>query len=99
MHTFSAGWVLAVAWLWIAGVQQHFQREGVPPPNYAITTVLSGLIPAVLIAGVGMMINRWAGPAPDESLQRREWWHAFWWSAVPNVLLLITVWVMIQEAR
>lgn len=99
MHTFSAGWVAAVGWLWIAQVQQHMLREGGPPPGYAIDTVVMGLIPAILIACAGMLINRWTGPAPDATMQRREWWHAFLWSLVPNLLLLTTVWIMIQEAR
>jgi hypothetical protein len=99
MHTLSGGWVVAVAWLWIAEIQQHVLRQGVPPPSYAMNTMLLGLVPAALIACMGVIINRWTGPAPNGAMQRREWWHAFWWSAVPNVMLLITVWVMIQEAR
>ena len=51
------------------------------------------------MAFTGSIINRWAGPAPDSTMQRREWWHAFWWSVVPTALLLATVWVMIQESR
>ena len=99
MHTFSAGWVVAVAWLWIAELQQHLLRQGVPPPNYGAATVLTGVVPGALIALLGLAITRWTGRAPDERLSRREWWHAFWWSAVPNALLFVTVWVMIQEAK
>jgi len=99
MHTLAAGWIISVAWLWIAEVQQHLLRQGVAPPGYALNTLVLGLIPAALIALTGRMINRWAGPAPDNSMQRREWWHAFLWSVVPTALLLATVWVMIQESR
>lgn len=99
MHTLSAGWVVSVAWLWLAEIQQHLLRQGIPPPYYAIWTIVSGLVPAALLAYAGLVMNRWSGQAPDAQLERREWWHAFWWSAVPNALLLITVWVMIQEAR
>jgi hypothetical protein len=99
MHTFAAGWIVSVVWLWVAEIQQHILRQGVAPPAYGLNTLFSGLIPAVLIALVGRMINRWAGPAPTDAAQRREWWHAFWWSVVPTGLLLGTVWVMIQEAR
>jgi hypothetical protein len=88
-----------VAWLWIAEIQQHMLRQGVAPPRYAVNTIISGLVPALLMAFAGFIINRWTGPAPDGTLQRREWLHAFWWSAVPNLLLLVTVWVMIQEAK
>jgi len=99
MHAFAAGWLVSVAWLWVAEIQQHLLREGAAPPGYAMSTLFVGLVPAVLIALVGRMINRWAGPAPDRALRRREWWHAFLWSVVPTALLLVTVWVMIQEAR
>ena len=99
LHTLSAGWVVAVAWLWIAEVQQHLLRHGVAPPNYAAATMINGLLPAALLAVAAVVFNRWTGPAPDSTLQRREWWHAFWWSFVPNALLFVTVWVMIQEAK
>jgi hypothetical protein len=99
MHTFAAGWILSVAWLWIAEIQQYLLREGVAPPGYALNTLILGLIPAALIALVGKSINRWAGAAPDEAMQRREWVHAVMWAVVPTALLLVTVWVMIQESR
>lgn len=99
MYLFSVGWVAAVGWLWVAEVQQHLLRRGVPPPNYAMDTAGGGIAPAALIALCGILINRWAGRAPTPALQRREWWHAFWWALVPNALLFVTVWVMIQEAR
>src|SRR5215831_15257463 len=99
MHTFAIGWIVSVAWLWVAEIQQHLLRQGVAPPGYALNTLILGLIPAALIALVGKTINRWTGPAPNGSMERREWWHAFLWSVVPTALLLVTVWVMIQEAR
>jgi hypothetical protein len=99
MHTFAAGWIASVAWLWVAEIQQHLLRQGVAPPGYALNTLILGLIPAGLIALVGRTINRWAGPAPTSTMQRREWVAAFLWSVVPTGLLLVTVWVMIQEAR
>ena len=99
MHTFAVGWIVSVAWLWIAEIQQQLLRQGVAPPGYALSTLVLGLIPAALIALVGKIINRWAGPAPDRSLHRREWWHAWLWSLVPTAILLVTVWVMIQESQ
>jgi len=99
MHTFAIGWIASVAWLWIAEVQQHLLREGVAPPGYALSTLVLGLIPAAMMALVGKAITRWAGPAPDVSMERREWWHAIWWSVVPTALMLATVWIMIQESR
>jgi hypothetical protein len=99
MHTLSAGWMAAVAWLWIAEVQQQLLRHGAPPPQYGARTLLSGLIPASLLACAGLVCSRWAGAAPTQVVERREWWHAFWWSVIPNALLIGTVWVMLQEAR
>jgi hypothetical protein len=97
MHVLAVGWVAAVAWLWFATVQQHLQRHGIAPTGYGADTVISGLIPAAFIALCGVAITKWAGHAPNKYVQRREWVHAFWWSFVPNALLFITVWVMIQE--
>ena len=99
MHTFAIGWIASVVWLWIAAIQQHLLRQGVAPPGYAVSTLVLGLIPAAGIALVGRTINRWAGPAPTGALQRREWIAASLWSVVPTALLLVTVWVMIQESR
>jgi hypothetical protein len=99
MYMLAAGWVASVAWLWIAGIQQHLLRHGTAPEGYSLSTALNGLIPAALIAVAGIAIDRWAGHAPNKWLQRREWIHGFWWAFVPNALLLFTVWVMIQEAR
>jgi len=99
MHMLAAGWAVAVAWLWVAQIQQHVLREGYAPPDYGLGTAIGGLIPSVLIALLGVAINRWAGRAPNKWLQRYEWLQAFWWSAVPNLLLLISVRVMILEAQ
>jgi hypothetical protein len=97
MHVLAAGWLLSVGWLWIATVQQHIDRQGSAPDRYAIETLIGGVFPAAMIWLVGIVIERWAGRAPNKWLQRREWIHAFWWSAVPNALLLFTVWVMLQD--
>jgi hypothetical protein len=99
MYVLAAGWVVSVAWLWMATLKQHILRRGFAPEYYALDTLVSGLLPAVLMALVGFAIVRWAGPAPHKWLTRREWIHSFWWSFVPNALLLLTVWVMIQDAR
>jgi hypothetical protein len=99
MHMFAAGWGVSVAWFWVAQVQQHVLRHGVWPPNYAMSTVAEGLLPSAFIVLIGLAVDIWAGRAPSTSLGRREWWHAFWWAFMPNALLLITVWVMIQEGQ
>jgi hypothetical protein len=99
MFTLSAGWFAAIAWLWIAEIQQHVLRHGEPPAEYGQATVTGGILPAVLLGLTGFAIGRATGRAPDPRLERSEWWQAFWWSVVPNALLLSAAWVMIQEAR
>jgi hypothetical protein len=99
MHAFAVGWIVSVGWLWIATVQQHLLRRGVAPDAYALNVVLGALIPAALLACVGYAIDRWAGRAPSRRVHRREWHHAFWWTLMPNALLLVTIWVMIQEGQ
>lgn len=99
MHVLAAGWALSISWLWIETLQQHFLRHNEPPPNYAMDTVASGVVPALVMALIGWAIARAAGRAPYRELERREWFHAFWWSIFPNAMLLLTVWVMLQEAR
>jgi hypothetical protein len=99
MHLLAAGWVVSIAWLWVAGVRQEILRSGGPPANYAMATLIPGLIPAALIALCGIAIERWSGPAPTQTLQTREWWHGFWWALFPNLQLLFTVWMMIRDGR
>jgi hypothetical protein len=99
MYVLAAGWVISVAWLWVATLNQHILRRGAAPDYYALDAMATGLLPAVLMAFAGVVIVRWAGPARHKWVKRREWIHSFWWSFVPNALLFLTVWVMIQEAR
>ena len=100
MYVLSVGWFISVGWLWFAGLQQHVLRHYEAPPNYAMSMMMTGgLVPAAFMALCGWLVDRWAGRAPTRSLQIREWIHAFWWSFVPNVMLLVTVRVMILEAR
>jgi hypothetical protein len=96
---FAGGWIVSIAWFWVAQIQQHMLRHGVPPPNYAMTTIAEGLLPSAVIVLLGVAVDVWAGRAPTTDLARREWLHAFWWALAPNALLLFTVWVMITEGR
>ena len=41
MHTLAAGWILSVAWLWIAEIQQHLLREGVAPRTGVVTRAVA----------------------------------------------------------
>ena len=42
----SAGWLGSVAWLWVAEMQLHLLRHGVPSPEYGFRTLRGGLPPA-----------------------------------------------------
>ena len=66
MHVLAAGWVASIVWLWLATLQQHVVRHGLAPAGYAFDTVVSGLIPAIVIALGGVLISRWAGGAPNK---------------------------------
>jgi hypothetical protein len=96
IYTLSAGWFVAVLWLWGAAIRQHVVRQGAPPPAYGVDTLIAGCVPAAILVWAGVMCGRWAGAAPSAAVHRREWWQAFWWSAVPNLLLLAAVWAMVQ---
>lgn len=99
MFVFAAGWVASVGWLWVAGFQQHVLRRGVAPPDYGMRIIVLAIVPAVLLGLGGVGMARWTGSAPERTLERREWWAAFWWALVPNWLLFTTIWVMINDAR
>jgi hypothetical protein len=99
MHVLAAGWLLSIVWLWISQLQQYVHRDGVAPAGYAAETLAAGIFPAAVVVLGGMAVERWAGSAPTSAMGRREWHHAFWWSIVPNLLLLLAVYVMIQEAK
>jgi hypothetical protein len=99
LHWLAAGWTVSIAWLWLAGVNQSLLRRGDWPENYGASTLIAGLVSALAIEAVGIMFVRWTGRAPKSGLERREWRSAFWWAAVPNALLLFTVYVMIEATR
>ena len=99
MHLLAAGWFVSIGWLWIAGVTQHIRRHEQWPPNYGAQILIEGLLSAVAIEIAAVGFVRWAGSAPDSALECREWIHAFWWTVFPNVMLLITVYVMLEAGR
>jgi hypothetical protein len=99
LHWLAAGWMASVGWLWVAGVRQHLLRQGAMPNDYGASLLVGGALSAIAIEAVAITVVRWTGHAPRPGLERREWQHAFWWSVVPNALLLATVYVMIEASR
>lgn len=98
MHVLAAGWLLATGLLWFATLPQHQLGTGVALSLDWMETV-SGVLPAVALAAIGWAFARVAGRAPYIELQRREWWHACWWSLIPIAMLLATVWLIVRETQ
>ncbi len=99
LHWLAAGWTVAIWWLWLASLNQAMVRRGVMPDNYGASILVAGLLSALAIELVAILFLRWTGRAPRPGLERREWRMAFWWSAVPNAMLFLTVYVMIEATR
>ena len=60
-----------------------------------MATLITGTISAVIIELLAIAFVRLTGVAATHAIQRREWMHAFWWAAFPNLLILYTVYVLI----
>src|SRR5262245_49013806 len=99
LHWLAAGWTVAIWWLWLASINQSLVRRNVMPDNYAISILIAGFVSALAIEAAALLIGRSPGRGPRTGLERREWRIAFWWSAVPNALLFLTVYVMIEATR
>jgi hypothetical protein len=98
LFVLAGGWLTSVAWLWVASVNQSLYRFGFWPDYYGAGMLAAGVVPALLLAGLAMAMRRATGCGGARA-ERVEWRHAFWWSLMPNVLLLLTVWVLIRSTR
>jgi hypothetical protein len=95
LHVLAAGWTLAVAWLWMAGLRQYVRRHDELPDDYGMATLVTGTVSAVVLELLAIAFVRWTGTAATDAVRRREWHHAFWWAAFPNLLLLYTAYLLI----
>jgi hypothetical protein len=95
LHLLAAGWVTSVAWLWMAGLRQHVRRHDVLPPDYAVSTLVTGTVAALILEAIAILFVRWTGSAASPAVERREWHHAAWWSVFPNFMLLYAVYLMV----
>jgi hypothetical protein len=98
LHLLAAGWIASVGWLWFAGMRQQLLRQGAVPDDLGFSMILAGAISALALEGIAIAMVRWTGRAPLRVLEREEWQQAFWWSLAPNVLLLVTAYLMILAA-
>ena len=95
LHLVAAGWTISVVWLWMAELRQHIRRHDVLPPDYAMATLVTGTVAALILEGIALGFVRWTGSATTRTVERREWHHAFWWAVYPNVMLLYAVYLMV----
>ncbi len=97
LHFLSAGWLASVWWLWLAEFEQSLRRFATPPEYYGIVTLITGAAPAIVVELCAIWLARWMITAPGIADPRREWHHAFWWTLVPNLMLLGTAYLMILD--
>jgi hypothetical protein len=97
LHLLSAGWFVSVLWLWLAQIEQSLRRLEQLPDYYAAGTPIVGAVPVVLVELCAVMLARWMVTAPGIAAPSREWHHAFWWTLVPNLMLVGTAYLMILE--
>ena len=99
LHLMAVGWLVSVVLLWIAQIQLTLERFGVPPEGYAVDTLIEGIFPAALVELVAIWLGSIISRVPGSGDPRREWQHAFWWTLVPNLLVLGTAYLMMLEAN
>ena len=98
-HLLAVCWLVCVCWLWVAQIRLQFRRFDRPPEGYAVATLVEGAVPTVAIEGTAIALAILISMVPGAADSRREWLHAFWWTIVPNLLLLGTAYLMILEAN
>jgi hypothetical protein len=97
LHLLAACWLVCVCWLWVAQIRLQFRRFDTPPEGYAVSTLIEGAVPIVAIEGAAIALATWISMVPGSADSGPEWLHAFWWTIVPNFLLLGTTYLMILE--
>ena len=97
LHLLALGWLASVVWLWAAQVEINVRRFSSPPDGYASSTLVEGIIPALLVELMAVWMGVMIARVPGAGEPRREWLHAFWWTIVPNAMLLGTVYLMIAS--
>ena len=98
LHMLAAGWAASIGWLWVAAVNQQLQRTGTVPGDFGLSLVALGVLSGIVLEITALYVVKLTGAAPLRILQREEWRHAFWWSLVPNALLLAAAYLMVASA-
>jgi hypothetical protein len=99
LHLLALGWVVSVVWLWGAQVEMNLRRFGVAPEGYGFSILIEGTFPAALVELLAVLLAGFIAKYPGTGEPRREWWHAFWWTLTPNLLLFVTVFLLTRGTR
>jgi hypothetical protein len=97
LHLLAVCWLVCVCWLWVAQIRLQFRRFDTPPEGYAVSTLIEGAVPLATIEMMAIALAAAISTVPGPAESGREWLHAFWWTVVPNFLLLGTTYLMILE--
>jgi hypothetical protein len=92
LHLLAAGWVTAVAILWIVGLRQVLQKHGVLVADLGLSLLALRLASGLVIEMIAIYIGRLSS-APLRTLQREEWRHAVCWAAFPHALVAVSVYI------
>ena len=94
-------YVLAATWLGTVGILlasqiRHAARlDPTAPFDWHPGTIAVGIVPTALIALSALGMERWAVAVHGQEDQHREWVHALWWSLLPMVMLIETVYLLL----
>ena len=97
LHLLALGWIVSVIWLWSAQIEVNVRRFGTD--GSGSSTLVEGALPALLIELMAIGASSMIARVPGIADSRREWWHAFVWTIVPNAMLLGTTYLMITAGR
>lgn len=97
LHILAVTWAISVAVIWVVQIRHDQRLAPDRPLDIHLETILECLIPALALELSAVGIERWAGP-PRGDDSSREWVHALFWSVLPIVMLLETVYLLIWPA-
>jgi ABC-type branched-subunit amino acid transport system permease subunit len=79
LHLVALGWIASLGYLWFS-LRQTFVLD--------LRTILLAIVPLLFIEAIAWSATRWSEWTPGRLQYEAEWRRAFWWSLLPNLLLL-----------
>lgn len=79
LHLVALGWIVSLGYLWLS-LRQTFVLD--------LRTILLAIVPLLFVEGLAWSTTRWSEWTPGRLQYEAEWRRAFWWSLLPNLLLL-----------